>query len=459
MVHRAILETENFELNERVRGVERLLASLPPNESLTSLQSAMAVYDVSHGGKWLQVIGQDGSWVHRSKVIASIFPTLALPQQLGNGEHFFEFTDGASHVRGLITGIQVQGRSYTVQTGMTLNKTQEALGNYRLHLMVLTPIILLAAGVVGYFASYKALSPVASITSEARRISSQNLDARLPLLRTHDELAELSETLNQMLDRIDAGYRSVKEFTANAAHELRTPLTLIRTEAEIALAFERSALENRDALEHIRKETIRMGKLTDDLLMLARYDAGAQAPQFELLDLNEVVRSSAERWSSQLQNSGLQLCVSTTDEDATIFADRSSIDWLLDILLENAQKYSPCGGQIKLSTSALADDVVLSVADTGIGISSEHQDRIFERFYRVDQGSNGGAEVHNSGLGLALAQRIAESHGGTIKVQSELGKGSCFLAKFKLANGSLKNTGSNCGVDVRTSEKNMSPAI
>jgi len=127
-----------------------------------------------------------------------------------------------------------------VQTGVPMDRKLRTFEDYRLHLELLAPVILLGAAVVGYFASRKALSPVAAITSEARRISSQNLDTRLPIVEPRDELADMAETLNRMLDRIDAGYRTVKEFTANAAHELRTPPSLLRAEAEIALAFERT---------------------------------------------------------------------------------------------------------------------------------------------------------------------------------------------------------------------------
>ncbi len=429
MVHSTILSLEDNELRERVLGVERFLASRPLNEPLSSLESAMTVYDVSHGGKWLQVIGEDGRWIHRSKAISALFPILDAPQKAGNRERFFEFSTGDVQVRALIAVIHVHGRSYTVQTGMTITKRLHALGNFRLHLMALTPIILLAAGVVGYFASYKALSPVAFITREARRISSKNLDARLPLLKTHDELADMTETLNQMLDRIDAGYRSVREFTANAAHELRTPLSLIRSEAEIALAFARSEAENREALEHIGAEAIRMGGLVDDLLALARTDAGVQSLSFQSLDLNQIVHTAATLWSPQLRSSALELCVSVSNEDALIWADRPSIERLVDILLENACKYSPQGGQIHMRTSGEPDAIVLSVADPGIGISADHRSKIFERFYRANEGSEAGTP--GSGLGLALARGIAEVHNARIEVRSELGQGSCFSVRFE----------------------------
>jgi len=435
MVHSTILTIENHELYERVRSVEKFLSSRPAGEPFASLQSAMSVYDISHGGKWLQVIDQDGRWIHRSPHIADLFPALDTPQEVGNSERFFKFAAGPVQVRALIAAIHVHGRSYTVQTGVTMDRKLRALEDYRLHLVLLVPVILLGAGVVGYFASSKALSPVAAITGEARRISSQNLGVRLPVLKTRDELDDMAETLNQMLDRIDTGYRTVKEFTANAAHELRTPLSLLRAEAEIALAFERSAAENRCTLEHIETETIRMSRLVDDLLLLARSDAGVQLLRFEPLDLNEAARSAAARWIPQLRHSAVDLSLVASEQSAIISADRSSIERLLDILLENAWKYSPEGGRIELSTSVEARSIVLSVSDSGIGIPAEQQEKIFDRFFRVNPGNDGSAEAQGSGLGLALARQIVDAHRAKIAVRSELCSGSSFSVRFERLTG------------------------
>lgn len=430
MVHRSILDLENNELHERIRGVERFLENRPPGETLASLENAMRVYDVTHGGKWLQVIDQKGQWLYRSEHIEDIYPFLDLPQQVGNSERPFDFTTGALHVRALIATIHMNGRSYTVQTGMTLNKRLHVLGNFRLHLILLIPAILIVAAIAGYFVSSRALSPVASITNEAQRISSKNLDTRLPVPQTHDELAAMSETLNRMLNRIDAGYRSVKEFTANAAHELRAPVSRIRAEAEIALALSRSSDEYRGTLQNVGVETVRMGAIIDDLLVLARADAGVQTLRFEPLDMNQMLHAATARWRPLLQKSDIELLLTTLDEKAIVMVDPSSIERLLDILIENAWKYSPVGSQIRLGTSDEPGFILLSVADSGSGIPLEHQGKIFERFYRVNPGNNGSKETQGSGLGLALARWIAEVHGTKVVVKSESGKGSCFSAKF-----------------------------
>jgi heavy metal sensor kinase len=429
MVHRSIVELEVNELQQRVRSIRRFLELRPPDEPPASQQHALAIFDVLHGGKWLQVIDQDGNWIYRSKHIAEVYPELALPQELLFESTYFQYSAGGSHVRALIAPITVHGRSYTVQTGLSLNKTLVILGDFQRQIIVLTPIVLLLAAAVGYFMSRQALSPVAAIATEARRISEKNLDNRLPKLNTRDELADMSETLNHMLDRIEAGYRSIREFTANAAHELRTPVSLIRTETEVSLAFQRTAEEYRDTCEHIQQESVRMGKLIDSLLALARADAGVECLHFEVLDLNDLVHDAARRWLPQLRKASLTFTANPAADAARIQGDRMSLKRFLDILVENAWKYTPQGGAIMLTVLRDDHSATLSVRDTGTGISLDNQARIFERFYRIGQPQTNGHL--GSGLGLALARWIAEKHHTTIEVLSELGNGSCFSARFE----------------------------
>ena len=428
MVHRSIVELEANELQERVRSVQRFLEAQPPKEALSSQQRACAVFGVTHGGKWLQIIDQDGNWIYRSIHVAEMYPRLALPQELGSGGTIFQYSAGDHQVRALISPITVYGRRYTVQTGLTLNKTMAILDDFHRQLLLVTPIVLLLAAATGYTMSRRALSPVAAITAEAQRISDKNLDNRLPALGTRDELADMSETLNQMLDRIEAGYRSVREFTANAAHELRTPVSLICAETEISLAFERTAEEYRETCESIQQESVRMGKLIDTLLALARADAGTELLYMEVLDLNELVRDAAKKWAPQFQKASIAYTVDESSGDPRIFGDRASLRRLLDILIDNAWRYTPEGGMVSVIVWRDGHQARLAVRDTGIGISSNDQPRIFERFYRAGRPQNGGHP--GSGLGLALAHWIAEKHHTSIEVTSDLGRGSCFSSSF-----------------------------
>jgi signal transduction histidine kinase len=291
-------------------------------------------------------------------------------------------------------------------------------------LLLLTPAVLVLAAIGGHFMSRKALAPVAAIATEARRITDRNLDVRLPIAETQDEISHLSDTLNQMLARVESGVRSIRDFTANAAHELRTPLALIRTEVEVALSRPRAAEEYREACEQVQMETVRMASLIDSLLILARADAGMEALRFELVDANRLVFNVGEKWQTAMRLVFLDFSVETAPEPMFIRGDMNALQRLLTILLDNAVRYTQPGGSVNLCVTREGSGVFFRVQDNGIGIAPEHQPRIFDRFYRVDR-TRGGA-YRGSGLGLALAKWIAEKHGTSISLESTVGVGSCF---------------------------------
>jgi signal transduction histidine kinase len=335
-----------------------------------------------------------------------------------------EFHQGTRYVRALTYPIHVNGRAYSVQTGIALNKSMVLLSVFRAQLLLLTPAVLVLAAIGGHFMSRKALAPVAAIATEARRINDRNLEIRLPIANTRDEISHLSETLNQMLERVELGFRSIRDFTANAAHELRTPLALIRTEVEVALSVPRSAREYREACEQVQLETVRMTGLIDSLLMLACVDAGTEALRCEPIDANQLIRHIAEKWKKAMRLALLDFNLDTAMQPVFVSGDIDSLQRLLTILLDNAVRYTPPGGAIHLQVAQSDGRVIFTVRDTGVGIALEHQPRVFDRFYRVER-TRGGASG-GSGLGLALAKWIAEKHGTNLLLESAVGQGTSF---------------------------------
>jgi heavy metal sensor kinase len=430
IVHRAITQIEDGELQQRVRSVNEFLDAYQDKESSAQLRASFTgLYDVSHGKKWLQVIDEHGNWLYRSPHVAAVYPTLVLPGQAPQSGTYFTYSAESLHIRALIKPINVRGVKYTVQTGLTLDKTLGILATVRERLALLTLSGLLISSLAGYLMSRKALTPIAVIADEARRINDKNLNTRLPELATRDELAALSNTLNQMLDRIEAGYQSVRSFTANAAHELRTPVARLSAEAEVALAFPRDAAYYRDTCRRVLANSMQMTHLIDQLLLLARADANVEVLKMEPVNLPDLIAEVTDQWIDRFAEAHIEFSCEIQASEFWLDGDYQALARLLNILLENAWRYTSSGKSVIVALREHArvaglTAAEISVEDTGIGISAQDQERIFERFCRVARPLHG--EFSGSGLGLALAQWIAKRHGSVIELQSSPGEGSRF---------------------------------
>jgi heavy metal sensor kinase len=292
------------------------------------------------------------------------------------------------------------------------------------------PLLLFAAASVGFWLSRRALSPVDAITRTARTINASNLSDRLEKLTTGDELQRLSDTLNEMLGRIEHAFVRVTQFTADASHELRTPISLIRTEAEIALRRSRGDSEYREALRHILLEAERSTALVEELLTLARADSGRETLHIASVDLSMIVREAGEQWQELMATRNLTFIRKTTGDEVGVLGDRNALQRLLTLLLDNAVKYTPAPGTIDLQLETRGSCAIIRVRDSGIGIAVEEQPKIFERFYRVDKARS--HDLNGAGIGLAIAQWIVQQHQGSITVESAPDEGSTFVVELAL---------------------------
>jgi heavy metal sensor kinase len=432
MLQRSVDQGEYHELQERAEDVQLLLSHADPSLSLQQLSGELsAIYDLKDDGKYLQVRDQQGNWLFRSKRMIAENPPLPAPSLLPNAGQIANFHQGTRFVRVLAYPITARGMQYSVQTGIALNKSMVLVANFRNSLLMLAPVVILLAAMGGHVMSRKALRPVAELASQARLINDRNLDIRLPVPRASDEISDLSRTLNQMLERIDKAFASVRTFTGNASHELRTPISLLRTEIEVALYRPRDTQEYRSILGRLHAETVRMTTLVENLLSLARADGGAEAIALLPVQVNALYRQVHEAWTPAMNKAMLDFRVETADENLLVLGDKQGISRLLSILLENSSKYTPPGGAVRLCASREDERIVLSVEDTGIGIALEHQGRIFDRFYRAS--SNNESFPAGSGLGLSLAKWIAERHGARLSVESTVGRGSRFSFSLESA--------------------------
>lgn len=432
MLHRSIDSSTYHDLQERTDDVRKQLQAFALQPARTPLQERFdAIYRFRDDGKWLQISDAHGEWVYRSPRMIQFHEPLALSNALAGSGETSDFTEGLHRIRALSSVINVGERAYSVETGTSIDKELALLHQFGLGLWILTPLVLCVAIFAGHSMSRKALEPITAMALEARRINDKNLDQRLPVPPTNDEIAHLSTTLNSMLARIDVGFRKIRDFTANASHELRTPLARLRTEVDIALMHPRSAVEYRGTLEHLQRVAEEMTGLTETLLALSRAETRSDPLTMVAVDAWELIQTVHLEWIPSARRLGLDLRMQRFGAEETncdgrlwVSGDRASLLRLLHILVDNACKFTPRGGSICLIADEVRDKIRIAVEDSGIGIPEDQQERIFERFYRVCGDTS--EQRSGSGLGLNLAAWVAEQHHTSIKLRSSPGAGSCF---------------------------------
>lgn len=298
-------------------------------------------------------------------------------------------------------------------------------------LALAVPVFVACAAAGGYWLSGKALSPVDRITERARSIGVKNLSERLAVPHTGDELERLTETWNGMLERLDGAVGRISRFTADASHELRTPVAIVRLAAECALRKPRSEAAYRAALERIRRESEGMTKLIEDLLFLARADAEASTIGCERIELRTLASDICADMRPLLTEKELTLREILPAQPVPVVGFESDLRRMLLILLDNAIKYTPKGGEIAVRIEQGDQQAILRVEDSGIGIPEEARAHVFERFFRADPSRN--RESGGYGLGLAIAQAIVERHNAAIDLQPRQGGGCVFSISLPMA--------------------------
>lgn len=314
-------------------------------------------------------------------------------------------------------------RHYVVLAAESLHSMREELAVVRRVLYLGLPLVLLIAGVGGFLLASKNLAPVSWMAEQARSITDKNLHNRLEIGAANEELTLLADSFNELLSRLDRSFETMRRFVADASHELRTPIAVIRGEADVSLDHDRNPAEYKESLAIIQDEARRLTRLIDDLLNLARADAGHVNLHVEEFYINDILAECCR--SMQAKAGAKKIDVECrSPEDVGYRGDQELIRRLVLNLLENAIRYTPEHGRVVVSLEDSSDELRISVADNGIGIPPEAAPHVFERFYRGDQArsrQNGGF-----GLGLSIVKWIAESHHGSVELTSQPGLGTTF---------------------------------
>ncbi len=314
-------------------------------------------------------------------------------------------------------------RFYRIRVAYPEGEITEVLQNLFSIFLVLIPIVLIISVVGGYFLAKQSLKPVDEITQTTRKITATNLEERIHVINPHDEIGRLTATLNEMIERLEASFKKVAQFSMDASHELRTPLTIMRGEIELALREPQNTKSYRQTLTSVLEEVVRMASIIDGLILLAKADSESIKLEKKPTRLDILVDEIKEDAEVLAERKRIEISISNLDE-TTVMGDEVRLRQLMLNLVDNAIKYTPAGGKVTLSLERNNDRVSFTVGDTGMGIAPNDLTKVFDRFYRVDKSRS--KLPDGLGLGLSIAKWVAEAHGGELLAESEVGIGSKF---------------------------------
>jgi heavy metal sensor kinase len=415
MLHHALLEQTD-------RSLEGCLAQVRADPRIATAPEARLRYwidEIKEHQNFLSVIYRsDGSILVRSPELpqASLLP---LPGGAADLWRFSQRVPVLGRQRIMAERIQIGEQEFVAMLLAPLEPIDEELGEVRSVLLTAGPVTLILSAGLAYWLARTALAPMERLRRATDAITADHLEERLKVPNPNDELGLLTGTINAMIARLEGSFAETQRFTADASHELRTPLTALRTEVEVALSKQLNLPEALQVLENVLEDLVRMSRLTDQLLMLSRRDAGVEELTKAPVNLEALVAGVVEAMQPLAEAKGVLLSLDGED-GVVVAADEGRLRQVFINILDNALKYTPAGGQVRVRVVQRDRIANVVVEDTGVGIPPEHLGKVFDRFYRVDQArsrSEGGA-----GLGLSIARSIASAHGGTIDLASTPGK-------------------------------------
>ncbi len=318
------------------------------------------------------------------------------------------------------------GAAIMLQMGYSLEAENRLLQSFQRIFMITMVALLGLAVMVGWFMARRALAGVASVTRTARQISEEDLETRVPVFHQHNEIDQLAVTFNQMLDRIQHLVKGIRQMNDNIAHDLRSPITRIRGLAEVTLGgadlaeyqgMAASTIEECDWLLH----------MINTMLTISRTEAGLDPKSFRRLDLSALAHDACALFQPLAEDKGIQM-QAEAQGGCPVLGDAAMLQRLLANLIDNAIKYTPTGGRVRVGVTCDGESARLEVEDNGTGIATEDHARVFERFFRGDRSRS----QEGAGLGLSLALAIARAHGGDISLTSRPEQGSLFTVRLPM---------------------------
>jgi len=373
---------------------------------------------------WIAASHLDGVLIYRNftQTDFSLPPASMTPADPSRTFHTLQLTDGRKLLM-MQEVRQIEGVDVVIRVGRTTEHFAKEMWHLLLIQTLCFPLVLLLAWAGGYFMAGRVLSPLQKIIARMKTISADRLHERLPVENVNDELGHLSLAFNHLLGKLDHSFKQMRQFTDDASHELRTPLAAMHSVGEMALRTPMNVDDYQETIASMLEEVDKMSRLVNDLLALARSDSDMVHPALAKLELGEVIKDETARLEVLAEEKKQELSL-TIKQSCPVYIDRNLFRQAFANILYNAIQYSPEGGTIQIQVDKDRQGSFIEISDSGPGIAPEHQERIFDRFYRVDKVRS--RDTGSSGLGLAIAKWAVTIHGGNIELASSPGQGSAF---------------------------------
>ncbi|MDD2733226.1 MAG: ATP-binding protein [Desulfuromonadaceae bacterium] len=383
-------------------------------------------YSIPRSGHYFKVLMDGKLFAAAPSLVNSSFDLAAGALETNDtGAQQAVFTStgpGDEPIRVLQYDLNAFGKTFRIFVAESLDDSLDMIRKFRHFLLMVIPTGILVVSLMAMWLAKQSLKPLEQFSGRIRSITDKTLDKRVDTESETAEMADLAESFNDMLDRLQKAFESEKRLIADASHELKTPVSVLMLQCDVILQQKRTAEQYIDALTTIRSVSDGIGATVKNLLLLARLDSGIlSSKEFESLSLNTCIQQTVAMLQPFVEKRSIQL-LESLGADTTVVGNMGSLTEAFLNILENGVKYNRDNGVLEVSTTWNGAEAVVSIRDSGIGIAKEDQERVFDRFYRADSARN----ADGTGLGLSIARAIIAAHGGTISLASELGLGSAF---------------------------------
>jgi heavy metal sensor kinase len=418
-------------------------------EIFHELSEAYLSFD--HGSRlYVEILKRDGSVILKypqpNEVSLPLRPEIISRAFLGKSTFVFTKLKLSSSPDNQITArlllrpdMATSAAKYVFAIAIPTARMEQILVGLRLIMLVLFPLVMLLTSFAGWFLAGRTFRPVNQLISDAQKITAEQLSKRLTVGPVDDEISRLSATLNEMINRIEQSFLDQKQFTADVSHELRTPLTILSGEIEVALQHSRTKEEYHRILRSNLEEIQRLQKILNDLLLLCQIDSGKIMIDQRPIRLDELLIAAIQKVSQAAKSREISINLRLDEgvdqglSESMIMANSACLLNVFINLLDNAIRFSSIGSKISCVLKEGYDHVEVTIQDNGEGISEEHLERVFDRFYRVDR-AVGNTSKSGIGLGLAISRSVVEVHGGKISLNSSPGQGTTVRVLLPLTN-------------------------